>query len=272
MVKGEPRFAVMDEGKIRLLSDVGHADELRKALYEAIEAWTSSALHTQEHPTRHHTDIQYYIVPRHEMKDHLLLLGDGVFCKYATRPRYNDPSAVNSWMHFLSLIPDFPVKLSERAAELSEDRIQSLLDVMLDVDPFEPVEARIDAKNAEMRAEFLKDFPVLDSAGVHKMAGLKGTNTSQTVNAWRQKGRILGLPVQGKNAYPVFQFDADGQPYALMESVLAALPKSFTAWQRAFWLVSPKELLDGETPADAIERGDDRVVATARRAGDRVAG
>ena len=169
-------------------------------------------------------------------------------------------------------MPDLPMKLSERAAELSEDRIQSLLDVMIDVHPFEPIEARIDAKNAELRAEFLHDFPVLDSTGVHKLAGLKGTNTSQTVNTWRQKGRILGILVQGKNAYPRFQFDADGQPLALMEPVLGALPASFTAWQRAFWFVSPKETLDGKTPAEAVRAGDDRVVETARVAGELVAG
>ena len=57
-----------------------------------------------------------------------------------------------------------------------------------------------------------------------------------------------------------------------MEPVLAALPNSFTAWQRAFWFVSPKEALDGETPAEAVKAGDDQVVETARVAGELVAG
>lgn len=218
------------------------------------------------------SDTEFVIIPTDEMKGHLLLMGGSGVCAYATSERFAHESAINDWMHCLRLMPDLPAKLSERAAALSEDRIQSLLDVMLDVDPFEPIEARIDGKNAEMRAEFLKDFPVLDSAGVHRLAGLKGTNTSQTVNTWRQKGRILGLPVQGRNAYPRFQFDADGQPLALMEPVLAALPASLTAWQRAFWFVSPKEALDGKTPAEAVTTGDGRVVEAARAAGELVAG
>ena len=188
MVKGEPRFAVMDGGTVRPLSSADQDDALRKALYQALEAWANPEVHDQDKTNKHHrwrlSGVEYVVVPSHEMKDHVLLMSDGVFCKYAARETFAQTSAVESWMHFLHLMPDLPVKLSQRAEELSEDRIQTLLDVMLDVDPFEPIEARIDAKNAEMRAEFLKDFPVLDSAGVHKLAGLKGTNTSQTVNSW----------------------------------------------------------------------------------------
>ena len=271
-MKSEPQVAVMDGGKMRLLSTVAHDDALREALIQAMQAQRHVAGHEASRTPWHESAAQYVIIPADEMKDHVLLMVGGNVCKYAVRKRAPHASAVDGWMQFLTLMPDLPVRLSERAVELSEDRIQSLLDVMLDVDPFEPIEARIDGKNAEMRAEFLKEFPVLDSAGVHEQAGLKGKNTSQTVNAWRQKGRILGLPVQGKNAFPVFQFDADGQPLALMESVLAALPNSFTAWQRAFWFVSPKEALDGKTPAEAARAGDDRVVETARVAGELVAG
>ena len=271
-MKSEPQVAVMDGGKMRLLSTVAHDNALREAIIQAIQAQSHVAEHEASHTFLHESAAQYVIIPADEMKDHVLLMGGGNVCKYAVYERVAHSSAVDGWMQFLTLMPDLPVKLSERAAELSEDRIQSLLDVMLDVDPFEPIEGRIDGKNAEKRAEFLKDFPALDSAGVHKLAGLKGTNTSQTVNTWRQKGRILGLPVRGKNAYPVFQFDADGQPLALMKPVLAALPKSFTAWQRAFWFVSPKEALDGETPANAVKAGNVRVVETARVACELVAG
>ena len=271
-MKSGPQIAVMDGGKMRPFSTVAHDDALREALVQAMQAQGHVAVREASHTRRIVSAAQYVIIPAEEMKDHVLLIGGGNVSKYAVRERVPHASAVDGWMQVLTLMPDLPVRLSKRAAELSEERIQLLLDVMLDVDPFEPIEARIDGKNAEMRAEFLKDFPVLDSAGVHKLAGLKGTNTSQTVNAWRRKGRILGLPVHGRNAYPVFQFDADGQPLALMELVLAALPDSFTAWQRAFWLVSPKEALDGETPVDAVKAGDDRVVETARGASELVAG
>ena len=138
---------------------------------------------------------------------------------------------------------------------------------MIDCDPFKPVESRIDARNADLRTEFLSDFRVLDSATVHRRAALTGANRSQTVNAWRKQGRILGLQVQGKYGYPEFQFDATGRPLKLMKAVLDALPAHFTEWQRAFWLVGPKEELDGKTPATAIRDEDDRVVDVAKSAG-----
>lgn len=280
-MKSEPQIAVMDGGRMRVLQTSTYENALREAMMLFLDARRSSSGHEMLRTSVAKDVLNvmwrenspgYVIIPAHEMKDHLLLMSGGNVCKYAMQDRWPHESALEDWMHFLRLMPDLPGKLSERATELSEERIQSLLDVMLDVDPFEPVEARIDGKNAEMRAEFLKEFPVLDSAGVHKLAGLKGTNTSQTVNTWRKKGRILGLPVQGKNAYPVFQFDADGQPFRLMEKVLAALPVSFTPWQRAFWFVSPKEDLDAQTPAEAVREGDHRVVETAHSAGELVAG
>jgi len=272
MAKSAPRFAVMDGGNMRLLSDAAHADELRHKLFQALQDWREASVQDTTHPFWQEPGEAYVIVPTQEIKDHVLVMRDGLICKYAADQRAEGQTDFRNWLHLLNVMPDLPVKLAKRAEALSEDRIETLLDVMLDVDPFEPVEARIDAKNAEMRAEFLKDFPVLDSAAVHKRAGLKGSNTSQTVNGWRQKGRILGLPVTGKIAYPTFQFDADGQPYALMARVLAALPQSYTPWQRAFWCVSPKEDLDGHTPVRAIQGGDGRVVAVAQGAHDHVAG
>ncbi|WP_419738581.1 hypothetical protein [Ruegeria sp.] len=271
-MKSDLQVAVMDAGKMRILPKFTYDNVLRGVLIDAIEEERHVTESEQMHRPWDEADPQYVIIPMHEMKDHMLLITEGNVRTYALHDRYSHESVVEQCMYFLRLMPDLPMKLSERAAKLSEDRILSLMDVMLHFDCFEPIEARIDGKNAEMRTEFLNEFPVLDSAGVHKRAGLKGTNTSQTVNAWRQRGRILGLPVQGKNAYPVFQFDADGQPLALMEPVLAALPKSFSAWQSAFWLVSPKESLDGNSPAEAVRLKDERVIETARNACERVAG
>ena len=91
----------------------------------------------------------------------------------------------------------------------------------------------------------------------------------KTVNAWGRKRRISGLPVQGKNACPGFQFNADRQPLTLMEQVPRPC-RSRSRPGRAFWLVSQKESLDGNTPVEASMAGDDRVIQTARGTGDLV--
>ena len=254
-------FEVLRKGELRPLpaSRIAARDE-----QELQRAWKTIAehMHADEDVDATTGDrdarTRFLIVPQREMEDHVLLIVDGRTWKVTSSYPYHAAVPTGRWSNELPGLSNLLAKLSERASELSEERIQSLLDVLIDADPFQPVEARIDARNAELRNEFVKDFPVLDSATVHKRAGLKGMNTAQTVNAWRKRGRILGLPIQGKYGYPEFQFDADGQPLKLMKAVLDALPTDFTPWQRAFWLVSPKEKLDGDTPEGAIRDGNDR--------------
>ena len=268
MTGNVPTLEVLCEGEVQLLSASGHTTHGERELREA---WTVLAehMHLGDHTTAEGRDATHriLIVPQHEMEKHVLLIMDGRTWKL-TQERPNHASvSIDSWRRILSALQNLPTKLSERASELSEERIRSLVDVMIDVDPFRSVEARIDVCNAELRMEFLNDYPVLDSATVHRRAGLKGRNTAQTVNAWRKRGRILGLQIQSRYGYPEFQFDADGQPLKLMKAVLDALPTHLTAWQRAFWFVSPKEGLDGRTPAMAIQAEDDCVVYIAESAG-----
>jgi hypothetical protein len=270
MTKGEPQFEVLREGKVHPLTGSGGLGVSHEDALVQMRAMLLSGYLTEAPPSN--VGLRYLIVPHHEVRDHVFLMTENRVCKYAAPKLKRDADPMDGWLHFLSIMPDLPKRLSERANELSEERIQALMDVMIDVDPFEPVEAKIDARNAELRAEFLSDFEVYDSATVHRKAGLKGTNTSQTVNSWRLRGRVLGLKIQGRMGYPAFQFDADGMPIQLVEVILSKLPKHLTPWQRAFWFVSPKEELDGETPIYALKTADVRVIDAANAADELPAG
>lgn len=160
-----------------------------------------------------------------------------------------------------------PGLIEARIADRQERRIEDMVDVFLDVDPLDRVEAEIDADNAERRSLFLTTYEVLDSRAVHRRAGHTSGNASQTATSWKRQRRIFGLPFKGGVVYPAFQFDADGQPLATMRDVLRALPAQMTPWQTAFWLVSPCDMLDGAVPLDLIGAADDRVVAAAQGAG-----
>lgn len=160
----------------------------------------------------------------------------------------------------------------DRLRELSEDRINAILDSLVALDPRAAAEARIDLRNAEKRKEFLDEFAVIDSTRVHEISGNTGSNPSQTATVWRKANRILGLPVGQRIVYPAFQFDEGGRPYPLMKRVLGALPDDMTPWQTAFWLVSPSSALDGGLPLDAIRRGDEGVVAAARNEASEIIG
>lgn len=155
--------------------------------------------------------------------------------------------------------------LPDKVLDRQEERIETMLSAMMDLDPLDTAEARIDLRNAEKRQEFLHAFPVIEAQTIHKLAGHAGSNSSQTAASWRTAKKILGLPFGGKIIYPRFQFDADDQPYALMRDVLKALPEDMTPWQIAFWIVSPNARLDAVTPIEAIRRGDTSVIAAAER-------
>ena len=159
-----------------------------------------------------------------------------------------------------------------RLRDLSEDRINAILDSLVALDPRAAAEARIDLRNAEKRKEFLDEFAVIDSARVHEISGNKGSNPSQTAAVWRKANRILGLPVGQRTVYPAFQFDESGRPYPLMKRVLDALPDDMTPWQTAFWLVSPSSTLDDSLPLDAIRGGDEQAIDAARHEASEIIG
>lgn len=162
--------------------------------------------------------------------------------------------------HFTRLIED-------KRANRREQRIDAMMDGMLDLDPFDEAEAGIDVDNAEIRTRFLEEFPVLTSAAIHARAGHTSKNAAQTAASWKRAGRILSLSYRGRDLFPAFQFDADGRPWPLLKEVLATLPQDLTSWQRAFWLVAEDFRLDGRKPIDLIQIGDRSVLEAARHAG-----
>lgn len=133
-------------------------------------------------------------------------------------------------------------------------------------DPWLLAMVDIELMRAELRVDFLNTFQVLDAEAVHRLAGGKGSDKSRKARAWRSAGRIIGLPIVGITVYPAFQFQPDGQPYPLIREVNKAFTKDCTDWQRASWLVSPNEWLNGETPVSAIQRSDPEVITAAKYA------
>ena len=95
-MKSEPQVAIMDGDRVRLLPTSAHDNTLREALIQAIEA--------RQHPVGHdllqscwrETDMTtYIIIPTHEMKDRMLLVGGSGMCTYATGERFQHVSAMD---------------------------------------------------------------------------------------------------------------------------------------------------------------------------------
>jgi len=165
------------------------------------------------------------------------------------------------------VLRNLPRLLEEKRASRQLERIEKMMEGLLDLDPFDQVETELDADNAVLRTRFLEDFKTLTRAVVHANAGHHGRNAAQTAASWKRAGKILSVTYGGRDLFPAFQFDGGGQPLPLLKDVLSALPESLTSWQRAFWLVAQDFHLDGKRPIDCIKGGESQVVEAARHAG-----
>lgn len=104
---------------------------------------------------------------------------------------------------------------------------------------------------------------------VSQVAELLGSGR-QTPHACRKAGRLLAVRDGGRWRFPVWQFDpaAPDGVIAGLPGVLRALRGRLTELARVSWFLTPKPLLDGRTPLEALKAGDiDDVIAEAASVG-----
>jgi hypothetical protein len=150
-----------------------------------------------------------------------------------------------------AVIEQLPDVVASRRRALSERNIEALVDVFLGADPLASAMPAIDRDNAAAQAAFLKRWAVLTAEAVAKQADHTSSNRSATASRWKKAGKIFGVRVSGRDAYPSFQFQ-DGRPRPIIAKVLAALPETMTGWQSAFWFTGPNGWLDGSLPVDRL--------------------
>ena len=163
-----------------------------------------------------------------------------------------------------------PSTAAKRNTRLTEADIDKLLDVMLADAPRAPVEAQLELDNAALRAEYLKETPLLTATEVRAASGLKPRNRSEPASRWKREGRLFAVRRAGVDLYPSFQF-ADGAPLPVIKDVLAALPGHMTGWQIAMWFASGNGWLDGAEPQERLP-DPDAVVDAARKLADSAVG
>ncbi len=125
------------------------------------------------------------------------------------------------------------------------------------------VEAELAVDNLELRNRYMNETPMLTAAQIHRISGLGSRNASEPASRWKAEGKTFAVRVRGRDHYPAFQFE-DGSPRPAIKAVLAALPDTMSAWQKAIWFASGNGWLDGDEPRHRLDDGD-RVVEAARR-------
>lgn len=109
--------------------------------------------------------------------------------------------------------------------------------------------------------------PLLD---VEQVKAVLAVGSRQAVSDLARRGRLLALDATGgRKLYPAFQFGLDGRPYPELAQLLAGFRDAVeTPYTVASWLVSPQDLLEGETPAAWMRsrRDPERLLEAGRRA------
>jgi len=125
------------------------------------------------------------------------------------------------------------------------------------------VEAELAVDNLELRNRYMHETPMLTAAQIHRISGLGSSNPSEPASRWKTEGKTFAVRVRGRDHYPAFQFE-DGSPRPVMRVILAALPETMTAWQKALWFASGNGWLDGDEPQHRLDDGES-VVGAARQ-------
>ncbi len=104
--------------------------------------------------------------------------------------------------------------------------------------------------------------PLLETGQIQRLL------SPRDVSDLTRKGCLLVLPgFGGRNLYPAFQLGPDG-PYPEIAKILAIFSDVIeTPYTVASWLVSPQDLLNGETPVAWLRAGKDSslILAAAQR-------
>jgi hypothetical protein len=120
--------------------------------------------------------------------------------------------------------------------------------------------ATAEARGAGLAADILRRPQMLTAEGMAKRLGV----TRDTVNRWRDSGRLLGLSGAKRGyRYPAWQVDVRGRILPGLDALLCAVSDPWAAYR---WLTLPHPELGGLTGLEALQRGraQDLVEASAR--------
>ncbi|WP_087000943.1 hypothetical protein [Rhizobium sullae] len=170
-------------------------------------------------------------------------------------------------------VKTFADALVRVSGTVEENRLEAAIGKLAEVllpDELEDARGVLAADNLELRDRFVHELPQLSSIDVGKQSGSSAKNSYATAARWKKNGEIISVQHRGSEFFPAFQFQ-DGRPHPTIKQVLAALPQSMTAWQKALWFVSSNGWLEDAAPIDLLDNAD-ALVAAAKNEHEEVIG
>lgn len=123
-------------------------------------------------------------------------------------------------------------------------------------------------RSAAAREQLLREWGALEASEVADLAGSRAKNRSALASRLAAEGKLFWVPWAGRQVYPAFQLDHDGQVRPLIARVLQALPSERSAWFTALWFCAVSPSLDAR-PVDLLDdvEQQERIVEAAREVG-----
>lgn len=118
---------------------------------------------------------------------------------------------------------------------------------------------------ARLQEKILASTSMVDQAQACELLGLSGTNPSATMKRKEEKREILRFTVEGRAAYPLFQFDIEERRiFPAMAKLIALKPEIWSDFRLLHWLTRP-HLDFGASPAERLGEEEAGVIAAFKR-------
>ncbi|MGE4306788.1 MAG: hypothetical protein AB7E24_22475 [Novosphingobium sp.] len=118
---------------------------------------------------------------------------------------------------------------------------------------------------ARLQEKILAGTSMVDQAQACVLLGLSGANPSATMKRKEERREILRFTVDGRAAYPLFQFDVEGRRIVPgMAKLIALKPEAWSDFRLLHWLTRP-HLDFGAAPAERLGAEEAEVIAAFKR-------
>jgi hypothetical protein len=119
---------------------------------------------------------------------------------------------------------------------------------------------------ARLQEKILAGTSMVDQTQACELLGLSGSNPSATMKRKEEKREILRFTVEGRAAYPLFQFDIERRRiFPAMAKLIALKPDIWSDFRMLHWLTRP-HLDFGASPAERLDEEEAGVIAAFQRA------
>ena len=147
------------------------------------------------------------------------------------------------------------------------DKVVDACRIVLRENPAKGVDSELQTalNRARLQEKILAGTSMADQAQACELLGLSGTNPSARIKRKEDKREILRFTIEGRTAYPLFQFDIEGRRiFPAMAKLIALKPETWNDFRLLHWLTRP-HLDFGAPPAERLREEEAGVIAAFKR-------